>query len=367
MKSAFLFLVFLAASSGQSLKVGEPAPPLTLERTLPAGRNATWAALRGKPVVVEFWATWCASCVAEIPHLNELVAKFDGIQFISITDESPLVVEPFLARQPIHGWIGFDREASTFTAYRVEARPQTILVDRDGVLRGVMYPEQIDGTILSKLAAGRLSLTYNPPDRLRILQDKTVDPVFALMLRPSNQPTPGGQFAIDPGKLQADNIALKVIIAYAYSLPEGRLEGPAHLLNMRYDLCVLLPAGLSGDTELLRDILERSFKLKIRHEPKEMDAMVLRLRGAPPPEFPDGRPMFRLAAGLESRLNRAVLDETGLRGRYKVIALPEKDEDLPQVLLSELGIELTPARRVVDKLVIDSMELPAYRVIHPGR
>lgn len=365
-----LFLLvglFTAVSFGQSPRIGEPAPPLSLERTIPAGMNATWAALRGKPVVIEFWATWCANCVAEIPRLNELVAKFEGIQFISITDEAPSVAEAFLAGYPIHGWIGLDREASTFKAYGVEARPQTILVDKDGVLRGILHPAQVSAAVLSDLVAGRPVTPDSLSARLNILQDTSRDPVFALLLRPSDRPKPGGVFGVDPGKLQGDNISLRTIIAYAYSVGERHLEGPAYLLGTRYDFCVLLPGGVTGDTELLQEMLERSFKLKIRREPREMDAMVLRLRGAKPPESPGQRPMSLLVGSLESRLNRMVVDETGLQGRYKVFEISEKEEDLRQSLLSQLGIEMSREKRPIDMLIVDSLELPVFRVNLPGR
>jgi hypothetical protein len=200
-----------------------------------------------------------------------------------------------------------------------------------------------------------------------MLEDATADPVFAVMLRPSNRAKPGGVFAQDPGKIQGDNIPLKNVIAYAYSVGARHLEGPEPLLNAHYDFCVLLPGGATGDTDLLRDMLERSFKLKIRREPRQVDAAVLKISGPKPAEFAGSLPISTLVGILESRLNRFVLNETGLDGRYKFFELPEKEEDLRNSLRSELGIEMSFERRSVDILVIDSMELPTYRVSLPGR
>ncbi len=358
-----LFALLPAISSGQSLKVGDPAPALTLERTIPAGMTS----LKGKPAVIEFWATWCGNCVAEIPHLNELVAKFPGVQFLSISDEPASTVEAFLVKQPIHGWVGMDRESATFKAYMVEARPQTMLIDRDGILRGMMHPEQEDDAVLSDLMAGRTLKSYRMYARLHMLGDTAADPVFALMLRPSSKPKPGGIFGIDRGRLEGDNIFLRTIIAQAYSTGERHLEGFEHLMTTRYDFCVLLPDGLAGERDLLREMLERSFKLKVRHEAREMDALVLRLTGPPPQERPGGFPMTNLVGSLEYRLNRMVVNETGYTGSVKGPDFPDKSEDLPAALKSQLGMELIPERRAVDMLVIESLELPTFRVNIPGR
>lgn len=365
---SFLFLLPLSGlSSGQSLKTGEPAPPLALEQTIPAAMNTAWSALRGKPVVLEFWSTWCANCVAEIRHLNELVKNFPGIRFLSVTDEPRTAVEPFLAQQPILGWVGIDHQGATFKAYGVEARPQTILIDEEGVLRGILHPAQVDEAVLTDLAEGRPVQSHRLNAPLGMFDDTTTDPVFAVMLRPSNRAKPGGVFGVDPGKLEGESVALKTILSYAYEIGLRRLEGPEHLLSLRFDFCVLLPEGATGDTALLRDMLERSFQLKLRHESRVMDALVLKLAGEKPAESPGAAPMSMLAVRLESRWNRAVVNETGLTGRYKFFDLPEENQECAAALRAKFGIAVVEERRPVDVLVIESMELPQYRIAMPGR
>lgn len=87
-----LILTCAATSQTQTpseLKVGGPAPELELLKLLqaPEGIKIDSNSLKGKVVVLEFWATWCAPCIVAMPHLNELADKFKDrpVRFISIT------------------------------------------------------------------------------------------------------------------------------------------------------------------------------------------------------------------------------------------------------------------------------------------
>ncbi len=155
-------LLFAAAA----LTAGQPAPPLALEQWLsaPPGAPGTSPALRGNALVLEFWATWCAPCVEQIPHWNALVEKFKGraVQFIAISYEEPDTVAALIQRHPIAGWVGIDAAGATFKAYGVEAVPLTVLVDAKGIVRGVTSPRQLTEADIDGLLAGR-ELKLAPP------------------------------------------------------------------------------------------------------------------------------------------------------------------------------------------------------------
>ncbi|MED5617964.1 TlpA family protein disulfide reductase [Ideonella sp. BN130291] len=74
----------------------------------PEGRSWAMAPLRGKPVVVNFWATWCAPCVKELPQFDRFHREYSqrGWQVVGLAIDSPMAVAEFLKRTPVSFPIG---------------------------------------------------------------------------------------------------------------------------------------------------------------------------------------------------------------------------------------------------------------------
>jgi thiol-disulfide isomerase/thioredoxin len=138
---------------------GAPAPPLDSLKLLqaPWGAKADWSNLKGKVVVLEFWATWCSPCVAGLPHFNQLVESLDPakFQFISIDDEDPKAVETFLARKKMSGWVGVDTSGRVFAKYGITSRPTAVIVDGGGKVVAVTEIESVSEADLQAVAAGK--------------------------------------------------------------------------------------------------------------------------------------------------------------------------------------------------------------------
>jgi len=144
---------------------GTPAPSLDTLKLLqaPLGARADWASLKGKVVVLEFWATWCSPCVASLPHLNQLVESLDPakFQFLSIDDEEQKAVQAFLAKKKMSGWVGVDASGSVFGLYGVESRPTTIIVDGNGKIVAVTEIDSVSAADLQKVAEGK-NVAFKP-------------------------------------------------------------------------------------------------------------------------------------------------------------------------------------------------------------
>lgn len=156
---ASAFCLFVLTGAGRAVRViGRPAPDLTIDTLLqaPEGTTTTLEALRGKAVVLEFWATWCQPCVEGIPHLNELAGnmKDKPVQFIAVTSEDPATVKPFLSTHQLNAWVGCDLDHSLEQDYRVVELPICFLIDTTGTLKGMADPARLNADVLERLFSG---------------------------------------------------------------------------------------------------------------------------------------------------------------------------------------------------------------------
>lgn len=103
------------------------------------GKKVTLSKLRGKIVLVNFWATWCPPCRLEMPDLDFLYTHFrsQGLVVLSITDENPLKVSSFIHRAGYHPPVLLDPDDKVHQLFHIEGIPHSFLFDRDGKLVAV--------------------------------------------------------------------------------------------------------------------------------------------------------------------------------------------------------------------------------------
>lgn len=108
------------------------------------GKTVTLSTFKGKVVLLNFWATWCPPCRAEMPALNKLqhVLKPRGLEVVAVsTDRSINDIEDFLERHRIDFPILFDSDRNIAKQYRVFSMPTTFLINRNGIIVEKFYGE----------------------------------------------------------------------------------------------------------------------------------------------------------------------------------------------------------------------------------
>ena len=141
--AASLLLIFVLlgstpARAGNDLKpwTGGPTPQLSL-RDL-AGQPVSLADLKGKVVLVNFWATWCAPCIEEMPSMQRLRDKLGlaGFEVLAVNyQEGAARIGDFLKKRPLQLTILRDHDGTARTAWGVRVFPTSFVIDADQRIR----------------------------------------------------------------------------------------------------------------------------------------------------------------------------------------------------------------------------------------
>ena len=344
-----------ASINGPELK--KPAPPLNLSNVLqaPADASANLEALRGKVVVIDFWATWCGPCRKSIPHWNELVDGFKGkpVQFIAITDEDEGVVAAFLKRTPIHSWVGLDGMGQSMRdRYRIEGIPTTVIVNQTGVVVAVTHQAVLQPKHIEEVITTGTSSLPPPADRVAGAGSEgdaaervpATKPAFEVSVRRSG-PVPAGhevdcwESSATSADVSGQYASVRQAILTLFDGKQPLLDCRTALPTEQYDFIVRLPPGAShADCEqAVAPMLRSAFNLQIRRVQAKREVYVLTVVSTNAPGLTPSTPDSRGGGGeqrgglklgqatidwlpgyFEKWPGKPVINETGSTNRYDV-------------------------------------------------
>jgi len=134
--SIFLVLLLLpgACNSNRPPKIGEKAPDFSLAD---GSRTVSLSQLRGKPVLLNFWATWCPPCIQEMPSLVQLQKKMgDKVTILAVSEDADdNAYKQFIRDHNIDLLTVRDPKESVNAMYGTFKFPETYVIDKDGVIR----------------------------------------------------------------------------------------------------------------------------------------------------------------------------------------------------------------------------------------
>lgn len=144
-------------------RIGEPAPGFAFASVVPTDArplasiaDLTPEKLRGKVVVLDFFATWCLPCVASIAHTNEVIAATRDLPvvFLAVANEERAALDKVLAEHPMQATLVLDRDGTTWRHYWIAKLPFVAIVGPDGRLAAFEHPERLSReTVLRALGA----------------------------------------------------------------------------------------------------------------------------------------------------------------------------------------------------------------------
>ena len=139
-----LFLIVVAGTlSERVVQTGDTAPKFSV--TTDRGRQVSRTDFGGKLLVLNFWGTWCAPCVEEVPSLNEFAKKYaqKGVVVLGVSvDRNEKLYKDFVQRNRLVFQTARDPEAKISGSYGTFKYPETYIIDQKGrVLQKIVGPQ----------------------------------------------------------------------------------------------------------------------------------------------------------------------------------------------------------------------------------
>ena len=138
---AGIAVLAIAAIAYFSLSAPQAAPNVTY--TGLDGQKFTSESLKGKVVMVNFWATWCVPCRQEMPHLQALYERYNSLGFellaVNVDKNNAEGARKWLEETPVSFPVLFDPNNEVTKLYKVQTMPSTVLVARDGTMRFIHH------------------------------------------------------------------------------------------------------------------------------------------------------------------------------------------------------------------------------------
>jgi uncharacterized protein (TIGR03435 family) len=395
MKKIILFVLLVTTRSVafSQAKVGLQAPDIKISTLLNAPVKSTnLKNLKGKIVLLEFWATWCSPCVDAMGHLQALQKSYaKNLQIIAVGNETETRTKQFLINKPSNFWFAVDTGeifGKTFTHHII---PHSVLIDKNGTIVAITEPANITAKVIADVIADKkINLPLKEDDMAGdpfdtyFSADTNIKSRFVIQPEIKGQGSASKRYDADPvfsgRRMSMMNVSLELAyriacgnVPYDRTISLASKENKAEYEKL-YCVDIIVPKGQQQELlPALKEQLESHWPLRVSMEKRMRHVYVLAIADsskisrlkkstATVSESGGGQGAF---SGVKLRLsdigdylegfgqvNKPVVDETGDTNFYDInlAFMAEKKGDL-QNALNGLGLKLVEADREINLLV----------------
>ena len=271
----FLFTtLYTSLCFSQSKIIGHQSPEIKINKWIDPTNtiNKELSLLdSNKIVVLDFWFTECAPCVASIPKLNHLAVHYPEILFLSITFEDEKIIQDFTKKMTILYPVGSDTKRETIRAFDVKSYPVTFIIDEQGIIQWRGSPFDLNKELLDKAIGYSAENLKVPGSNSEFPSDD-----YAYYFSIKKHDLEMGQssyYHYSPFDINVFNNNLKDMLKVFYGINESRiLNEDSTLLNTTYDLTLKVDEEITAEAnclEMLKYLLPKELDLEFREIVKD--------------------------------------------------------------------------------------------------
>ncbi|HYK75349.1 MAG TPA: redoxin family protein [Daejeonella sp.] len=391
MKKIILLLILLVNYAFAQPKNNELAPDIDFKTILNAPvNNINLSQLRGKIVLIDFWATWCGSCIEAMPHLKQLQNKYpNDLQVITVTGETNKRISQYLKVKPSNLWFAIDTNYYISKLFPHQLIPHSVLISQDGKLIANTIPQSVTESVIDSIISNKKVHLVEKQDKL-ISHDDLIKTYFfaedTVKSRFMIQPEIQGTAAISTRYLN-DNVfkgrritCINVSLSRLYTIAFGDFPYSRVINNIPKDhkeqvYCLDLIVENKKDLlPILRQHLLKKFDIQAKIEQQNRDVEVLKIQDLKKfNKIPLNKSGIRTYYSSHGEINQQsitmhdfagyledygvgklpVIDATGVNKKFdiKFSFQPESPESLIKVL-NTIGLSLERSKKKIDMLVL---------------
>ncbi len=391
-----LILNIAILGNGQALKIGDQLPKLVFENLLlPNSNNTTLKNissenLKNKIILIDFWATWCGSCIAVLPKYEILQKKYKkNLQIITVSHESVKRIQSFLKNRPVKLMMAVDTTESLRKYFLYRTIPHIALINTHGIVIAITNSENINDKVIDDVLAGKtISLLEKNDDTKFDFESDYFKVDSGAIESFSIQPnikgvgtfSKTGRGVFKNRRMSMHNFTIDGLYRMAFKTSYFRQEIELDKTEIDYSnpantycVDVIIP---KESEQFLYHIMQKKltehFEVKAKIEARKTtvyvikklnDTILLKPSDLDSDDYSGSSNFFTgvgvntsiLADFLESfgLLGTPIIDETGIKGRYDIHLEwePEKKGSLKEAFL-KVGLILEKTERIIDILVL---------------